>query len=498
MGMEANLNLKASMLTQKEAIHLLRRTTFVNSWKTIQSFVGKSVDETVELLLDNALKFPKPKQPDWINNTFENPWAKPEKERQAAADLVYKTIYEQNYELKRWWIEVMAKDEVSIREKMTLFWHGHFTTKFAIDQVMPAQLMLRQNELFRTKHQGNFAELVKNICIDGAMVIYLNTQDSTMKAPNENFSRELLELYTLGIGNYTETDVKEGAKVFTGIRTNYYSDENVQYGVYQPFLLFDKHDRSDKNYLGSTIKGSNYNIPDDILYKEVGELVNIILTKKADTAAKFICEKLYKYFIYSNVKKVNQEVINQMADTFKKNNFEIRPVLAQLLKSEFIFNPTNIGIQIKKPSETVVGFTKHFDVKGDWKEWVMVTMGQELLNPPNVAGWPGYRKWSDTRTFPFAVAQLSGFIWNQQDVYLLNWIKQFSDYQDPRKLVEEITTLFLAKQATKTQIDKYLNILLNNSPEYEWPNILNLQSTASNRIKVFMIQLTKSPDFHLC
>lgn len=494
----ADLKQMSGILGEKEAIHLLRRTTFVNSWATIKSFIGKTADEAVDLLLNNALKNTSPQSPIWIDNSFENPWRKPEKERQAANDQLYKTIYEQNYELKRWWIEVMAKDEASISEKMTLFWHGHFTTKFAIDQVMPAQLMYRQNNLFRKNHQGNFRTLVEKICIDGAMVIYLNTQDSTFKAPNENFSRELLELYTTGIGHYTEEDVKEGAKVFTGIRANFYSDEYNQYGVYKPFLLFDKHDFSNKSYLGGTIKSGVYQTPDEILEGEVPALVALILKNRTEAVANFICEKLFKYFVYSNEKKKNTEIIAQMSKTFIANNFEIRPVLAELLKSEFFFSAKNIGIQIKTPAETVVGFTKHFDVKGDWKEWVMVTMGQELLNPPNVAGWPGYRKWADTRTYPFAIQQLAGFVWNQDDLYMVNWVKQFDEYNYPNKLVTQVAKLFLAKPINMAQEEKYKRILLAGSPDYEWENILKLQGTASNRIKQFIIALTKSPNFHLC
>jgi uncharacterized protein (DUF1800 family) len=490
------LSKKESLLTEQEARHLLRRTTFVNSWKTIQNFVGKSADEAVEILIKNAVKPANLTVPKWVDKSYETWYKKPENERQKALDLIYKDVYDYNYELKAWWMSAMTNDEASVREKMTLFWHGHFTTKFSIDQVMPAQLMYRQNQLFRENHQGNFRNLVNKICSDGAMVIYLNTQDSTKKSPNENFSRELLELYTTGIGHYTEEDVKQGAKVFTGIRTNYYTEEYTSYGVYKPFVLFDEHDFSTKNYLGKALT-TNVNRPEDVLEKEVPELIDTILKQRGSAVANFICEKLYKYFIYSNDKKIDKAVVATMAKTFIDNNFEIRPVLAELLKSEHFFSPKNIGIQIKTPAETIVGFTKHFDVKQDWKEWVMKTMGQELLNPPNVAGWPGYRKWADTRTYPFAVQQIGYFVWNQDDTYIGNWIKQFPDYQEVAKLVEQISFLFLAKPASKNQVEKYTKIVLQGSPDYEWANILNLPGSLANRIKVLLIQIIKSPDFHL-
>jgi uncharacterized protein (DUF1800 family) len=485
-------------LSQQEAAHLLRRTTFATSWKTIQQFTGKTADEAVELLLNNALKNPKPKAPAWIDEAYKNWYRLPTAtERQTALDAIYKKLYDENYQLKRWWIEEMAQDTVSIREKMTLFWHGHFTTKFAIDQIMPAQLMYRQNDLFRNLHQGNFRTLVESVAVDGAMLIYLNGQDSGKKSPNENFSRELLELYTIGIGNYTEKDVQEGARVFTGWRTNFYSDEYTTFGVFKTFFLIGEHDGSEKTYLGETIPPISDNSEANVFKVEIKGLVDIILRKRAEVLSLFICEKLFRYFVYSNPAKVDKDVVAEMAKTFRENNFEIRPVLAKLLKSAYFFDKNTIGSQLKTPSELIVGITKHFNVKGDWKEWVMVTMGQELLNPPNVAGWVGYRKWTDTRTFPFAVQQMTSFLWNQKDEDMITWAKQFDNYDDPKKLVQQICTMFLAKIPTDAQTDKYTKLLLGGSPDYEWVNMFKIASTGGLRIKYLVVQMIKDPGFHL-
>ena len=484
-------------LTQQQALHLLRRTTFSTNWQTVKQFTGKTANEAVELLLTNAIKNPKPFAPFWVDKTYKAWWKLPKAEQQAATDVVYKDVYDLNYELKRWWMKEMTDDNVSIREKMTLFWHGHFTTKFAIDQVMPAQLMYRQNDLFRTLHQGNFRELLEKITVDGAMLIFLNGQDSTKKSPNENFSRELLELYSIGIGNYTEKDVQEGARVFTGWRTNIFSDEWTNFGTYKTFFLAYEHDNGEKNYLGSIINLPS-NITQEEVYKaEIKGLIDIILKNRAEALSVFICEKLYRYFVYSNPQKVNTVIVKEMAQTFRDNNFEIRPVLSKLFKSSFFFEEENIGIQLKTPAELVVGITKHFDVKGDWKEWVMVTLGQELLNPPNVAGWVGHRKWSDTRTYPFAVQQVGGFVWNQKDEDIQSWIKQFDDYEDVRKLALQMCTLFLVKPPTDAVLDKYVKNLLGGSPDYEWYNMVKIAGTVGARVKYFLAQLIKSPDFHL-
>jgi uncharacterized protein (DUF1800 family) len=493
----ASLSPLDKKLTQQQALHLLRRTTFATSWEVVKQFTGKTANEAVDLLLNNALKNPKPTTPSWIDKSYKAWWRLPKAEQQAATDAVYKDVYELNYELKRWWVDEMAKDTVSIREKMTLFWHGHFTTKFAIDQVMPAQLMHRQNDLFRTLHQGNFRELVEKVIVDGAMLIYLNGQDSTKKSPNENFSRELLELYTIGIGNYTEKDVQEGARALTGWRTNIFSDEWTSFGVYKTFFLSYEHDTTTKTYLGETIPPASDNTEAGIYKTEIKGLVDIIIRKRAEALSMFICEKLYRYFVYSNAQKVNTDIVKEMAQTFRDNNFEIRPVLAKLLKSAFFFEDANVGVQLKTPSELIVGITKHFDVKGDWKEWVMVTLGQELLNPPNVAGWVGYRKWSDTRTFPFAVQQIGYFIWNQKDDYMHTWIQQFDNYDDAKKLTQQICTLFLAKAPSATQLDRFVKNLLGGSPDYEWYTMAKIPGTASARVKYMLSQLIKSPDFHL-
>jgi uncharacterized protein (DUF1800 family) len=484
-------------LTQQQALHLLRRTTFATSWETVRQFTGKTANEAVEMLLNNGQKNPKPTAPTWIDKAYKAWWKLPQADQQAAVDAVYKDVYDLNYELKRWWIDEMTKDNVSIREKMTLFWHGHFTTKFSIDQVMPAQLMYRQNDLLRTLHQGNFRELVEKVTLDGAMLIFLNGQDSTKKSPNENFSRELLELFTIGIGNYTEKDVQEGARILTGWRTNFFSDEYTFAGTYKTFFLSYEHDTSTKTYLGGTIEASSNNSEEETFKMEVKGMIDIILKNRSEVLSMFICEKLYKFFVYSNPQKVNMDIVKEMAKTFRDNNFEIRPVLSQLLKSSFFFDDTTVGIQLKTPAELIVGITKHFDVKGDWKEWVMVTLGQELLNPPNVAGWVGYRKWSDTRTYPFAVQQVGSFIWNQKDEYMQSWIKQFDGYEDAKKITTQICTLFLVKPQTDAQIDKYMKILLGGSPDYEWINMIKVAGTVGARIKYLMIQLIKSPDFHL-
>ncbi len=495
-GIEVNTN----PLSAKQVAHLLRRTTFGISPAVTKTLIGKTAIQVVDLLLNNAVQNPQPTLPVWKDTAYKNPERKPPADRQKAYDEIYSQLYKENYDLVYWWMEKMQQDRLSIREKMTLFWHGHFTTKFSIDGIMPAQSMLKQNQFLRANHQGNFRTLMKGVTLDGAMLIFLNGQDSTGKSPNENYSRELLELYTMGIGHYTENDVQEGARILTGWRTNYYEDEYTNIGTHKPFFSIDRHDGGAKTYFGETIPPTSDNTDAAIIKNEIDPMMDIILRKKGDEVANFICEKLYKYFVYSNPSPSANasNIIKEMAMTFKKNNFEIKPVLKQLLTSQHFFDDTTIGIQLKTPAELVVGLTSHFNVKYDWASWVMSTMGQELLNPPNVAGWPGYRKWVNTRTFPFAVQQAGYFVFNQTDDQLIKWIAQFDTYEDPRKLTKQICETFLAKEVSENQLNKYVKTLMEGSPEYEWYEILKTPSNAGRKLKYLFVQLVKSPDFHLC
>lgn len=497
LSVTAGLEAYTRPLDERRAYHLLRRATFGTSLQDVRKLVGMKAEDAVRLLLDNALSRPAPTPPDWVNQAFQNPERLPVGQRQKAYDDIFKKVYEQNYALKYWWIEQMQRDTFSLREKLTLFWHGHFTTKFSIDAIMPAPLMYRQNQLFRTSHQGNFRALVEAVTLDGAMLIFLNGQDNGKAKPNENYSRELLELYTTGVGHYTEKDVQEGARALTGWRTNYFSDEWTFMPPFTTFFLPSEHDVGPKTYLGVSMPSTENNSENFVRENVVRRLIGIIHEQRAEAVARFICEKLYRFFVYSHPAETDAAVIDGMARTFRSSGFQIRPVVEQLLSSAHFFDEANLGVQIKTPSEFIVGLTRHFNVKYDWQEWVMLQMGQELLNPPTVAGWPGHRTWLTTRTFPFAVQQASYFVFEQKDAVLINWAKQFPDYTDVRKFVQAVGTMMLARPFSQKRLDRYVGILLAGAPDYEWTNILNDPVPAGYRLKLFLIALVKAPDFHL-
>jgi uncharacterized protein (DUF1800 family) len=484
-------------LSKADALHFIRRLNLSVNLSSIQKIQGITASEATSIFIEKAAKKPNSAAPAWINEGHKSWWYLPKENQQKEIDLFYEKLYKQFYELKYWWQEEMKSDTDSLREKMVLFWHSHFTTKFDTDDATCGQLLYRQLDMFRKNAFGNFRTLLENICTDGAMLIFLNGRDSKKEAPNENFSRELLELYTTGIGYYTETDVKEGARVFTGWNVNMFIGEKVPADLFVPFMDLNNHDFGEKKYLGQSIKPAVNATQAQVVETEIKKLVDIILTQKKDAVASFICEKIYRFFIYANPNEVDKTVVADMATILKANNWEIKPVLKALFESEFFFSENVKGAQFKNPAESIVSITRHFDVKPDWKDWVMRTMGMELTNPPDVAGWDGYRKWVDSRTFPYAVQQMTYFVWNQTNDYLVSWIKKFEKYDDSKILTEQILAMFFVKLPTAAQVEKYQKVLLNNSPDYEWINILANTETAGFRMKVLMIEMIKSPAFHL-
>jgi uncharacterized protein (DUF1800 family) len=271
-----------------------------------------------------------------------------------------------------WWLNRMTRGPYPMQEKLTLFWHGHFTTSAKDERA--AILMWNQNELLRRNAAGNFRTFVRQVSRDPAMLDYLNNNENRKAHPNENYARELMELFTLGIGNYTEDDVKQGARAFTG-----WAHDGDEY-VFRRF----QHDDGEKTFLGKT---GNFN-GDDV--------IDIILAQPA--CSKFISRELFNYFAYEDIE---EGVADSLAEQLRENKWELRPTLRTLFTSKAFYSDKAIGSQIKSPVQLVAGTVRMLGLETPQPRLMMSAlnqMGQVPFTPPNVKGWPGGRMWINTST----------------------------------------------------------------------------------------------------
>src|SRR5579864_618030 len=260
---------------------------------------------------------------------------------------------------------------------MTLFWHGHFAT--SIQKVRDAYWMWLQNDTLRRNALGNFSGLVKKISRDPAMMIYLDLQQSRQEHPNENWARELMELFTVGIGNYTEQDIRESARAFTGYRIDF----TTQQFRFAPF----QQDHGEKKFMGRTGSLSG----DDI--------IDTLVSRPA--CAQFIGRKLWRFFADDDPPGA---IVDSVAATIRKHNFEIRPVLRDIFSSAEFYSDRARGSQIKSPVQYIVQTSKMLDAPAPpplAAQNAMRQMGQILFAPPNVKGWDGGREWISTSTLLF-------------------------------------------------------------------------------------------------
>ena len=266
------------------------------------------------------------------------------------------------------WLDAMVNTGAQLTEKMALFWHGHFASR--IVNIYYQQLLLndiRQNAL------GNFGDLLKAVSKSASMLQFLNNQQNRKQHPNENFAREVMELFTLGRGNYTETDVKEAARAFTG--WGFSLDGEF---TFRPFF----HDTGSKTFLGKT---GNFD-GDDIL--------NILLQQKQ--TAVFITKKIYGYFVNEQMDDVH---VRWVANRFYQSNYSIKGLMNDIFTAEWFYDDKNVAQKIKSPVELIVGIRKLLPMQISNPEIQILfqrALGQLLFYPPNVAGWPGGKAWIDS------------------------------------------------------------------------------------------------------
>ncbi|MBS1757689.1 MAG: DUF1800 domain-containing protein [Bacteroidetes bacterium] len=268
------------------------------------------------------------------------------------------------------WLDEMINSEAQLREKMSLFWHGHFACR-VINSYFQQELL----DIIRANALGNFGDLLREVSKCPSMLQFLNNQQNNKNHPNENFAREVMELFTMGRGNYTEDDVKQGARAFTGWGFNLQGEFVFRKNV---------HDTGTKTFLGQT---GNFD-GDDIL--------NILLDH--DQTANFITRKIYRYFVND---KPDDAHVQWLSKRFKSSGYDIKKLLEDIYTSDWFYDEKNIGTRIKSPIELLVGIRRFMPLQLDNDNAQLLfqnVLGQVLFYPPNVAGWPGGKSWIDSST----------------------------------------------------------------------------------------------------
>jgi len=355
-----------------DARHLLNRTGFDARLEQVDEFAKLSRGAAVERLLAGAGGAARTPAPAWVKE-----WTDPRRLRQMDAEerkLFVREQVERGLELKGWWFTEMAATASPLTERMTLFWHNHFTS--SLQKVRSPPLLYRQNVLLRKHALGNFAELLHAVSKDPAMLVYLDAATNRRGQPNENFAREVMELFTLGEGRYGERDIREAARAFTGWSIDLPSGDYL----YRPRL----HDGGEKTVLGRSgnLRGE--------------DVLDILLAQPA--TAEFVAAKLWREFV--SPQPAPAELV-RVAAVFRASGYDIRSALRALLATEAFWAPENRAALIKSPAELVVGTLRQFDIGFvDPLPFVLLlrALGQDIFSPPNVKGWPGGEAWINSTT----------------------------------------------------------------------------------------------------
>jgi len=470
-----------------QRIHLLKRTLFGVTPANVNAFNSLSMQQAVDTLL-TAQPDPAPPVNNYgIDDTGVTPGATWVKAPLGDEMLERKRI--DSY--KAWWTGQMINQQASIHEKMVLFWHNHFVTETGM--VGDSRFIYQYNLTLRKHALGNFKDLTKAITLDPAMLVYLNGYLNSKGAADENYARELHELFTVGKGpdsHYTEDDVRATARVLTGFRVD---RTNI-------VSLFDttQHDLTNKEfsgfYLNKVISGKTGQDG----AKELDELLTIIFLQPE--VAKFICRKLYRFFVYYDIDAATeQNVITPLADIFRSSGYNIKVTLNALFTSEHFFDPLNMACLIKSPADFCIGICREYgitfpsDYTNQYKAWAVVhdraaSMLQNFGDPPLVAGWDAYYQapsfhelWINTDTLPkrsrFSDGLVSSNGYNGVRIDTLAFASRLPHPEDPEALVNDSLDI-LYRVGVSDNLKGFLKnkiLLSDQSPDsnYYWTQAWN-------------------------
>ncbi len=504
-----------------QARHLLNRTLFGAKKSEVDSLVGKSIS----FALSTLTQIPATPQPPAgtdvrdLDVTPGTTWVN------APYNGTYNAYRLQS--LRSWWIGNMMLQGISVVEKMVLFWHNYFVTE--TNTVNTASFLYQYNQTLRSYALGNIKELVNQITISPAMLVYLNGESNKATAPNENYGRELFELFTIGKGpliaagnytNYTETDIREAAKVLTGWKT----DRTLGKSLYDT----TRHDKTTKIFSDVFGKTTIQNKEGE----EYKSLVDMIFASKE--TARYFARKFYRWFMYYDINQsIEDSIIEPLATTLINNNYEIKPALIQLLSSEHFFSADYSGSQIKNPIDFTIGIYRKLEINlsstalNNYQIWNSIynsclNMEMTLGDPPDVAGWPQYYKepsfyelWVNSSTVPQRTAftdtlcnagiTLSGFKYII-DPFLI--AGRISDPSDAATLINGLASILLPVSLNAGQVSQFKEVLIPGLPDstwtFEWLKYINNPGDAaqktliSKKLLAVISALLRLPEFYLC
>ncbi len=511
--------------TRNEVIHLLRRTTFGPIQADVNYFLGKGMVASLDELLSPAYSPPLPPVNDYNNPNFTDPVV-------PFGESFLNATFEPGAEpyraesVRAWWVRQMMGSGRSIREKMTLFWHNHVPVQFT--EALFGSMLYKHNVLYRENALGNFKSMMRAITLDPAMLIYLNGYLNSKFAPDENYGREIQELFVIGkdlADHFTEDDVQAAARLLTGWRTDGFST----------FYFANEHDTGNKQfsafYGNRLIQGQSGPGSGDT---ELDEFLDMLFSHPE--AARFVCRKLYRFFVYHDIDAATeQNIIEPLAQIFRDNNYEILPVLDKLFRSEHFFDVLNQGAVIKSPVDMVIGLFRSFGIQlpgaADPLDNFLITyqMGVRMADmlqvpgdPPNVSGWQAYyqkpfldKLWINTATLPERGRFTDGLVFtgifgfnSRAIIDPLTWAATLSDPGNINILIDESLELLFGLPVSQTVKNSLKPILLSGLPNDSYwtiawelyeanPGDPMVAGAVQVRLQAYLYRVLQIEEFHL-
>ena len=513
---------------RKEAVHLLKRTMFGAKKADVDHLLTLTMSQAVDELLTAPASPPSPPVNNYNGTAFTDaaiPFGQTWVNDTTVQNMA---LGPRTASLKSWWYGQMINQPRSIEEKLVLFWHNHFSTQIA--SYVEPRGGYKYLATLRQYAFGNFKDFTKAITLDPAMLVFLNGYLNSNTAPDENYARELQELFTVGKdlpSHYTEADVKAAARVLTGYR--------IDAATLAVSFVPAQHDATDKQFsafYNNTIitgqAGANGQ-------NELDDLLTMIFAQ-AETA-KYICRQIYRYFIYFDIDAtIETNIITPLSDAFRNGGYQIQPILATLFKSEHFYDMLNRGCIIKPPTDFLIGLIREYsvpfplatDIATSYQSWLTVgyfsiLLGQDILDPPSVSGWPSYYQypeyyelWINNSTLPLrnkVTDELiyAGFPANTFNIQIdvVDYCSHLPTPDDPAAVVSDtIGFLYMidVSQATQDYIRVY-GLLGGQTTNSYWtaawddyvnnPTDLAKRSIVETRLRLMFKYLMNLSEYHL-